>query len=149
SSETHADALHTAVSRELSPHLHKGESLPDIALLARIVGRKLKADIDRLVEADRAHELELSDDSAPREARDAAAEKVRAVLVDLRDAVSTAYGVPGLKKFSLTEAISVDPAGIASKAQATLDALREDTIKLPKSRRPSLKVDRNGFADEI
>jgi hypothetical protein len=149
SSDTHADALHAAVSRELSPHLDKGESLPDIALFARLVGRKLKADMDRLIEADRAHELELSDDSAPREARDGAAEKVRSALVDLRDAVSTAYGVAGLKKLSLSEAISVDPAGIASKAQTTLDALRDDTIKLPKSRRASLKVDRKGFADEI
>jgi len=139
--DTHAVDIAAAITRELSTHLHKGEALPDLTLFAQLIGRKVKADFEVLVRADRAHEAELSDDAAPREARDVAAEKVRSALVDLRDSVNTAHGAAGLKKLGLTEAISADPTAIASRAVSVEEALRDDAIKLPKSRRPSLKVD--------
>jgi hypothetical protein len=147
--DTHAADIAAAITRELSTHLHKGETLPDLGLLGHLIGRKLKADFDVLVRADRAHEAELSDDAAPRDARDVAAEKVRSALVDLRDSVNTAYGAAGLKKLGLAEAISADPTAIASRAVSVEEALHDDTIKLPKSRRPSLKVDLKGFAAEL
>ena len=147
--EAHADDIAAALTRELTPHLHKGEALPDLTLFAHLIGRKVKADFEVLVRADRAHEAELSDDAAPREARDGAAEKVRSTLVDLRDSVNTAYGAPGLKKLGLAEAISSDPTAIASRAVAVEEALGDAAIKLPKSRRPSLKVDLKGFAVEL
>lgn len=146
---SHAGAIATAVSAGMSPHLKKGEALPDIAALANLLARRLKAEIDGLVETDRAHEAELSDDAAHREARDAAAENVRIALVDLRDAVSTAYGAQGLRALGLTEAIAVDPSSISSRAKTVQKNLLDDSIKLPKPRRASLKVDRKGFAAEI
>jgi hypothetical protein len=146
---SHADAIASAVSAGISPHLKKGEPLPAIAPLANLLARRLKSEIDALVEADRAHEAELSDDAAHREARDDAAEYVRTALVDLRDAVSTAYGAQGLLALGLAEAIPVDPSAIASRAKTVRKNLLDDSIKLPKPRRASLKVDRKGFANEI
>ena len=147
--DTHAPDIAAALTRELSAHLHKGETLPDLTLIAHLIGRKVKADFEVLVRADRAHEAELSDDAAPREARDTAAEKVRSALVDLRDSVTTAYGAAGLKKLGLSDAVSSDPTAVASRARSVKEALEDDTIKLPKSRRPSLKVDLKGFAAEL
>ena len=147
--DTHAADIAAAIDRDLSPYLQKGEAMPDLGLFVRLVGRKLKKDVERLLDADRAHEVELSDDAAPREARDEATEQVRSVLVDLRDSVTTAYGLAGLKKLSLVEPIPVDPSAVASKARSVADDLRDEAIKLPKPRRPSLKVDRKGFAAEI
>jgi hypothetical protein len=131
---SHADAIVSAVSAGISPYLKKSEPLPDIAALAGLLARRLKAEIDALVEADRAHEAELSDDAAHREARDDAAENVRTALVDLRDAVSTAYGAQGLLALGLAEAIPVDPSAIASRAKTVRKNLLDDSIKLPKPR---------------
>ena len=147
--ETHAVDIAAALTRELSAHLHKGDALPDLTLFAHLIGPKVKADFEVLVRADRAHEAELSDDAAPREARDAAAEKVRSALVDLRDSVNTADGAAGMKKLGLAGAIFPDPTVIAGRAVAVQEALQDDSIKLPKSRRPSLKVDLKGFAAEL
>lgn len=144
--EIHAVDLAAALRRELTPHLAKGEVLPDIALVSRLLSRRLQAGLARLYAADRAHELELGDDPGPREARDEAADRVRSSLVNLRDAVSTAYGRSGLKKLALTEAIPIDPAAIAARAETTTALLRDESIKLPKSR---LTIDRKGFSDEI
>lgn len=146
---SHADEIAGALSRELSPLLKKNEAMPDAALLAALIARKLKLGIDALVDADRAHEAELSDDAAPRNARDAAAEKVRLALVDLRDSITTAYGLPGLKPLGLVEAIPFDPSVLASRAQVVHRALLDASIKLPAPKRASLKIDRKGFAGEL
>ena len=54
--DTHAADIAAAITRELSAHLRKGETLPDLTLLGHLIGRKLKADFDVLVRADRVHE---------------------------------------------------------------------------------------------
>lgn len=145
----HAPEITEAVARELSPYLQKGEAMPDIALLLSLLSRRLKHHIDSLVKADNNHEAELADDAAPRDARDDAAEKVRLVLVDIRDIAATAFGAAGLTKLGLSESIPDDPSGVASRAKTVVDALLNGAIKLPKSRRASLKFDRKGLADEL
>ncbi|MSP63534.1 MAG: hypothetical protein EXR72_24960 [Myxococcales bacterium] len=73
--DTHCEAIATTLEKVLSPHLRKGEKMPDTALLARLVGRSLGADNEALARADKAHEAELADDAAPRTKRDTSAEK--------------------------------------------------------------------------
>jgi len=147
--DTHAADIASAFERELGPHLHKGETLPDVALLARLVGRRVHADTATLLAADRAHEQELSDDDGPREDRDAAAAKVRGLLVDVRAAVEATYGAKGLTLLGLGQAVPVDPSVLANTAATIVTALRDGSIKLPKPKRAGLKLDRSAFADEI
>jgi hypothetical protein len=147
--DTHAPDIAKGIQTAITPYLHKGESLPDVALLIRLVGRKLAADNAALIEADRAHEKELSDDAAPREARDSAATKVRAALIDIRAAVEATYGVKGLTLLGLDAAIPVDPSVLAVTATTVSKALHDPDLKLPKPKRAGMKLDRKELAAEI
>src|SRR5690606_18537102 len=90
--ETHGDEIAAAIVAELAPLLRPGETMPDVALFFRLVGRKMVAVGGELSTADDAHEAELADDPPWRAKRDAAATAVRSALVDLRDGVTTAHG---------------------------------------------------------
>jgi hypothetical protein len=147
--ETHAEEIAKGFASELKPHLKSGEAMPDVALLVRLIGRRILADTAALVAADDAHEHELADDAAPREARDEAAARVRGVLVDARAAIDAAYGPSGLVKLRLDGAVPEDPSVLVSAGERVAKALRDTDIKLPKPRRASMKVDRTGLAEEI
>ena len=54
--ETHASALTTRLTSELSPHLQRGEKLPDVALLAQLFLRWLGQAETDLVSARPAYE---------------------------------------------------------------------------------------------
>lgn len=147
--ETHAAQIAAGFQRELSIHLRAGETLPDTGLLARLIGRKIAADNAALVAADRAHEKELSDDAGPREDRDAAAVKVRSVLVDLRAAIESAYGARGLTLLGLGDAIAVDPSVLAAAGGNVQKALKDPTLQLPKPKRAGMTIDRAAFALDL
>lgn len=149
SAETHADEVAKGFAAELSPYLKSGEKLPDVALLVRLVARRLAADTAALVAADDAHERELADDAAPREARDEAAARLRAVLVDARAAVDAAFGPAGLRNLRLDGAVPDDPTVLATTGERVAGALRDAGIKLPKPRRAAMKLDRAALASEI
>src|SRR5262245_28458075 len=57
--ETHAAQIAQGFLRELTPYLKAGEPMPDVGLLARLMGRKILADNAALSAADTAHEREL------------------------------------------------------------------------------------------
>lgn len=146
---THADAVSVALGTELAGHLKSGETMPDVALLVRLFGRKVAADSAALVLADNAHERELADDAAPRHARDDAAVKVREILVDLRAAIDSAHGAAGLSVLGLAGITPDDPSVVATFAASTLDALQDAKRKLPKARRAGNKIDRAAYAEEL
>jgi hypothetical protein len=145
----HASAIHEGLKGELATHLRQGETMPDVDLLIRLLGRKIEADMSTAVQADKAHDAELADDAAPREARDTAYEKVREVLVDLRASVDAAYGPAGLNALGLTGAVPVDPSVVATFAGSVLEALEDGARKLPKPRRAGIQVDRAAFAKDL
>jgi hypothetical protein len=145
----HGQSIASGFEQALAPYLTADEVFPDVALLASLIGRKIAADTTALVQADEAHERELSDDAEPREQRDRAAMKVRAVLVDLRAAIDMVYEAPGLTKLGLDQPVSEDPSVLATTATAMARILGDPSVKLPKPRRAAMKVDRQGFAAEI
>lgn len=146
--ETHAKDIGAGLESALEPYLAKGETMPDLGLLARLLGRGIEARAKALVDADVAHEKELGDDAQPREQRDAAAEKVRHVLVDLRAVAEPTYGAAGLRLLSLAGAVPSDPSVLKTTAAAVSAALLDDKLKLPKARK-GMKLDRQVFADEL
>lgn len=149
SAATHADGIAKGFSVELAPHLKSGEAMPDVALLVRLIARRIAADTAALVAADDAHEHELADDAAPREARDEAAARLRSALVDGRAAVDAAFGPAGLRKLRLDGAVPEDPSVLVTIGEGVVKALRDPDIKLPKPRRASMKIDRAALAGEI
>jgi hypothetical protein len=146
---THAAAVGEALAKALAQHLKAGETMPNVALLVQLLGRNIQADSAALVKADKAHEAELSDDDAPRRARDEAFEKVRSLLVDLRSGVDSAYGAAGLGVLGLKGETPSDPSAVAGAAAAALEALQDAKRKLPKPRRAGNKLDRAAYVEEL
>jgi len=146
---THANEVAGRIAELLSPHLRPDEDMPDVGLLLRLVGRLIATENEALVRADAAHERELADDAAPRKARDEAVEKVRRILVDLRAAVETTCGMAGLPRLHLLEAVPTDPSVLATIGRSVLDALRDESVRLPAARRRGLTLDREAFAEEL
>lgn len=146
--ETHAKEIGAGLASALKPYLEKGETMPDVTLLARLLGRGIEARAKALVLADAAHEKELGDDAQPREDRDSAAETVRQVLVDLRAAAEATHGTAGLRMLGLAGAVPVDPSVLKTTADTVSGALRDEAVKLPKARK-GMKLDRQSFADEL
>jgi hypothetical protein len=145
---THGATVGEALRGLLAPHLQDGEQMPDAGLLCLLVGRLLLSQNEKLVAADGAHEAELSDDTAPREAREQAAFRVRQVLVDLRATVAAVHGSAGLKQLGLTGATPVDPSVLAVEGATVLKNLEDTTLSLPAPRRGT-SLDRQAFADEL
>jgi hypothetical protein len=145
---THADQVGAALGAVLTPYLRRGEKLPDIALFTRLVGRSVEGANAGLVEADAAHERELSDDAAPREARDEAAAAIREAAVDLRAAVAAAYGPAGLRALGMDGAVPEDPEALGRLAADVATRLEDASVKLGKPRR-GLTVDRAAFAEDL
>jgi hypothetical protein len=107
--ETHADEVGQAVARRLAPCLERGEKMPDVALLLRLLGRELAARVAAMVAADEAHERELGDDAGPREDRDAAAAKLGARMVELREIITGVYGQATATALGFVERTPQDP----------------------------------------
>ncbi|AKF06853.1 hypothetical protein [Sandaracinus amylolyticus] len=147
--EQNADAIATRIAARLRPHLRPGERMPDVALLAQLMGRDIAARADAMQRADRAHDVELADDAGPRSARDERAAEVREVYVDLRNTVLSAYPEEALSLLHLREPASSVPSVLAEQAHATRAALLDASIKLPKPRRKGTKLDRDDYAQEL
>ncbi|UQA58114.1 hypothetical protein [Polyangium aurulentum] len=147
--DTHAPEAQARVSKLLQTYLEPGETMPDLALASRLVGRLIAARSEALVSADVEHERELADDDPPRKARDTATETVRRVLVDLRAALETACGMSALPRLHLSEPVPSDPSVLATYGRTVLDALRDEDIKLPAQRTRGLMIDRKAFAEEL
>ncbi len=90
--ETQSEASEAPLVKLLKPHLAKGETLPNIALLLTLVSRALDASKTRMVEADAAHEAELGDDEPVRRARDEAASTLSDKVIELREILTGVYG---------------------------------------------------------
>ncbi|HEX2571944.1 MAG TPA: hypothetical protein VH877_20545 [Polyangia bacterium] len=147
--DTHAVEIATGVEEVLRPYLREGESMPDVGLLMRLVGRWQTGTNEELLVADEAHERELGDDLEPRQARDKAGEAVRQVLIDVRSTVETTHGEAGLRRLALDGAIPVDPSVVATTARRVAAALSDPAVEMPPPRRRSLRLDRDGLAAEI
>jgi hypothetical protein len=127
---TQAGIIADALTVALKPHLAKGEKLPDFALLAALFGRRLEVLTTTMVAADAAHETELADDAAPREARDAGVAALYEHLVDLRTTVTGVYGAKAAEDLRLTGKTPRDPLLLSRFAEAVEGACK--TAKLPK-----------------
>jgi len=147
--ETHASEAAVNIEQLLSPHLQPGETFPNVSLLLRLVGRHIAAENEALVSADLNHERELSDDAAPRQARNDNADKVREILVELRSSVDATYGTAGLHTVRLQDAVPADPSVLGTTGHAVLAALKDATNHFPPPRNNRLTLDRQSFVSDL
>lgn len=129
---THAPRAATAVASTFDPFLSKPEKQPDLALLVELSTRTLEAAITRLVQADAAHEAELSDDASPRTQRDTLATALYDDLIELKEVATGLLGSAALALLRLEGTTPRDPVVLVRHAEGVVQALQ--TAKLPKSR---------------
>lgn len=145
--ETHAAILSTRLQAELTPHLQRGEKLPDFTLTAQLFLRWLGQAEAALVAADLTHERELADDAEPRRARDEAAAAVRDQLIELRDLAEVLYGPATVQALGMTGETPTDAVALSRQAAAVLSALAG--LKLPKPRRKGAELSPKEIETEL
>lgn len=131
--QTHGGVLTQRLSEELSPHLKRGETLPDVRLLSELFMRWLAESESKLFAADLAHERELSDDAEPRRRRDQQAALLREQLIDLRELVTALYGSESAAALGMSGDTPTDALALSRQGKNVLSAL--SSVRLPKPRR--------------
>ena len=142
--ETNATAIVQGVKAALDA---KGAKAPDVGPLLAALGSLVTVRSDALSAADQAHELEMADDQAPREARDAATEKGRETLIDLRAALAGTYGNASLSKVGLSGPAPQDPQALLAYGRKVQESLAQ--VKLGAPKRKGVQVDLKVFGKEL
>lgn len=126
-----ADDIGAALAPLLAPLLEQAESLPDIPLVIRLLARLLDKSKQLMIQADHTHTMELGDDPAVRDARDAAAEKLIDALVNLRYALSGVYGQE-IASQVMKNATPRDPVVLMRHTDEVMESLSAAALPAPK-----------------
>lgn len=122
--ETHAATIVEHLGPVIKAHLPKKQEPPDLALLLTALLGVLTARCDTMVTADEAHETELGDDAAPRDARDQANDNAIAHLISLREMSVGMFGADAAKAMGLAAMTSRDPVVVERYAGEVAKAVR-------------------------
>ncbi len=145
------DALPVAEDR-LREVLDAAETLPDVPLLAALVGRIQAGATQRLIAADNAHDDQLANDVEPRQLRDEAGERVRKKLVEVRRIAAGLFGpersaeilgAPG-QTAQVTES-----ERLWRQAEDTIVRLEDPEFTVPEMTTESLQFDPASLASEL
>lgn len=145
--ETNSTAIVEALESTLSRGAAKPKKLGDLGALFAAMGELVGAASEALEAADQAHELEMADDVAPRDARDVAAGLVREVMVDLRSALVAAYAPAALRATGLAGSAPQDPQVLLTYGKTVLEGLAQADLGAPK--RAGLRVDVKAFSKDL
>lgn len=120
----------------------EGEKAPDWAYSMRLLGRALAQGAEAMRKADDAHEQELADDAAPRDARDVAVTKLYDAVVALREVATGLYTSKVLPSLGLVGSTPRDPVLLVRYAENVVDKLGK--VALPASRVANAAIDTAG-----
>lgn len=147
--DTHHDKIRQAFEEKFGKHLEGNEKLPDFGLVLLLVGRALRATSEALVEASRVHDAELSDDAAPREARDGAVAELVSLTVGIRSTVDTVYGQAGLKALGIDGRTPTDSKAVLEHGRNLIQQLGNPKLVWPKALQSGVKLDPSVWIGEL
>ncbi|MDC3959938.1 hypothetical protein KEG38_39155 [Polyangium jinanense] len=147
--DTHAVRLQQKFQAIFAEHLKPGEVMPDVGLVANLIGRRLGAVNTALVEKSDAYDRELSDDAGPRERRDEAAARLTSEIVEIRGTLEAAYGPAVLRELGLDGKTEVEPKAILAKAKRLVDELGRPVSAWPKPRRKGVMLDPAAWVSDL
>ncbi|APR83467.1 Hypothetical protein A7982_08816 [Minicystis rosea] len=101
-----------------------------------------------MTEADVAHARELSDDEAPRLARENGIAALRAQMIGLRATFTTVYGAGILGAYGLVGETPEDPESILQRAASTAQLLKSRPIT-ETPRQPGITIDAPALGDAL
>lgn len=121
------------VGEALEKHLFPQGPPPNltVAMVIEALGRVLEQASRTLATADLAHAAELSDDEAPRAARDQAIADVRARMISIRGTLFSVFGTSILSVYGLVGETPDDPELLAHRAANVAKLLAERPIVEP------------------
>lgn len=131
--EVHADRVSQAFKDRFQKFAPKKQAVPDMGVVLHILAGALRAAATDLVQKSEAHDAELSDDAAPREARDSATAELVQVMVNIRGTTETVYGRAGLKALGIDGRTPTDSKAIQEHARKFVKQLKDPGLKLPKA----------------
>lgn len=147
---THAQEVGQRLNEDLTAIVAEGETLADFTTLQIHLGRYLQMRLDALVAADELHLQELDDDQDPRLRRDEAAETLYRKVIEIREAVSAAFGDDQASALVGIEGeTSRDPLTLHRQARRVLERLRNPELPLPPQRLNGLQIDSASLAAEL
>lgn len=139
---THAEEAAAALAPLLEAELAEGETLPDLALLQRLLGRALATQSAAMVAADELHNAELDDDFAPRSRRDEVTAELYRRLVGIRGAAAELYGAErSAALLGVDGATAQQPDALRRQAERLMARLRDPAFELPPPLLPGVAVD--------
>jgi len=138
--EAHADRVSEAFKDRFQEYAPKKQPVPDMGVVLTMLAGALRASAAELVEKSEAHDAELSDDAAPREARDAATAELVQTMVRIRATTETVYGRAGLKALGIDGRTPTDSKAIHEHARKLVKQLQDPELKLPRPQ-DGVKVD--------
>jgi hypothetical protein len=147
--ETHAERIAKTFGDAFGDCLEAKEKMPDVALLLKLVARKLRRTNKALVEASDAYDKELSDDTGPREARDEAAAALTAEVVGIRSTIESALGATMLVSLGIDGKTEVEPKAILAKAKRLVSELKDPERKWPKPARKGVKINPGEWVGDL
>lgn len=138
------------LNRRIEPFLERGEAAFDFLLLQQVLNRMISASLDRLVEADKAHFDELTDDIAPRLMRDKAVSALRQKLIEIRRIVQGLFGLErAVEVVAVEGATAEQPELLWRQGEHTLTRLRDPKLRMPAASTSSVMLDPLQLADEL
>ncbi len=137
------------LAARIEPFLEEGESL-DFNLLQRVLGRMITASRQKLIDADKAHIDELTDDVGPRLVRDDVVDAVRHKLIEIRQLAQGLFGLAhAIEIVAVDGSTALQPEFLWRQAEHTLSRLRSPDLKRPKASTAAITFDPLQLADEL
>ena len=130
--EAHAERVAGAFKAKFEGAVPAGKTVPDMGVMLLTLAKALRDASAELVDKSQQHEVELADDAAPREARDAATKQLVQAMVAIRATVETVYGHAGLKALGLDGRTPTDSKAIGAHARTFVKLATSPGLKLPK-----------------
>ena len=125
--ETHGAVVTAGVRAKTATLGPAVDAAPLLAYLGAAVRHRLAA----LLTADNAHQAELSDDDAPRAARDEAASQLGQSLVTLKRTTASLFGEAAVSALSFPSELPKDPALLSRAATQVIEALEAQGLPKP------------------
>ena len=119
-----------------------------VAMVIEALGRVLEHASRDLATADLAHAAELSDDEAPRAARDQAIAEVRARIISIRGTLSSVFGKSILSTYGLAGETPEDPDLLAHHATNVANLLAQRPL-VEQPKQEGVTVDADALAHSL
>ena len=135
---THGDGMALRLTEILREDLHEDEEMPDVALMYRLMGRRLGRYRVAMVGAAQSHLAELAGDDLFREMREESMSDLSSIYVAMRAGYTIGYSPAVAVSIGFEANVAVEAANLELQAQRVVDYLSTPDLVLPKPKYANL-----------